>query len=107
MPTQGNVLVQLAPAATTLTDLYRVNPGNQFSLASLFVCNRGGSSTTFRVAVAPNGEVDATKHYLYYDLSITANNTFQFDGLNLRANDVVRVYAGNTSLSFTLSGEEK
>jgi hypothetical protein len=101
------VLGQSAPSATTPTDLYTV-PGSTSAIAStLFVTNRGATATTFRVSVAVGGGATANKDYLYYDISIPSNDTLAVTaGITLATTDVVRVYAGNSNLSFTLFGSE-
>lgn len=100
-------LGQVAPLATTETTLYTVPALTSAVASSLICCNRGATSTTFRVSVAVGGGVTANKDYIYYDLAIPANDTFIATvGLTLAAGDVVRVYAGNANMSFTLSGEE-
>jgi hypothetical protein len=71
------------------------------------VCNRSSVLSTFRVSVAVGGGATANKDYIYYDLPIGANDTFIATvGLTLAATDVVRVYASNTNLSFSLYGSE-
>ena len=102
------VLGQLAPAATTLTAVYTVPAATSVVLSSMIVCNRGATATTFRISIAVAGAADATKQYLYFDVPITKNNTFIATiGATLGATDVVRVYSGNTNLSFTLTGVEE
>lgn len=101
------VLSQTAPSATTLTDSYTVPGATQAAVSSIVVCNRGGTDATFRVSVAVAGATDATKQYLYYDLTIPANDTFIATvGLSLGAADVIRVYASNGNLSFQIFGAE-
>jgi len=101
------VLGQAAPAATTEADLGTVGTGKSWIASTLVVCNRGGAATTFRVSVAAGGGATADKDYLYYDVTIPANDTFCATlGLTLSATDVVRVYAGNANLSFSLFGTE-
>ena len=47
------------------------------------------------------------KHYLAYDAVIAANDTILLTlGITLAATDVVTVYAGTSSLSFSLFGAE-
>ena len=107
MATAYKVLGQSAPSATTETDLYTVPALTQAVCSSIIVCNRGGSSTTFRVSVAAGGGATANADYIYYDVVIPANDTFIATiGLTLEAADVVRVYAGNGNLSFSLYGSE-
>ena len=101
------VLGQVAPAATTLTALYPVPAATSASASSLIVCNRGGSATSFRVSLAIAGAADDPAQYVYYDLTIPANETFIATvGFTLATTDVVRVYAGNGNLSFHLLGVE-
>ena len=101
-------LAQSAPGATTLTDAYTVPALTSVVLSSIIVCNRGATATTFRISIAVAGAVDATKQYLYYDVPLSKNNTFIATiGVTLATTDIVRVYAGNANLSFTLVGVEE
>lgn len=101
------VLGQSAPSATTLTDLYTVPGATSATVSSIIICNRGSSSTTFRVAVAVAGAANEDKQYIYMDIPIPAKDTFIATlGLTLAATDKVRVFAGNANLSFNLYGVE-
>lgn len=101
------VLGQSAPAAVTETDLYAVPRTAQAVVSSLVICNRGAVADTFRVSVSVDAAVTATKDYLYYDLPISANDTFIATvGISLSALDVVRVYSGTGNLSFNLFGTQ-
>lgn len=107
MAVSYKILGQSAPSATTETDLYTVPGSNQAVGSSIIVCNRGGSSTTFRVSCSVAGAATANKDYIYYDVLIAANDTFIATiGITLDTSDKVRVYAGNGNLSFTLVGSE-
>lgn len=100
-------LGQLAPSATTLTALYTVPALTQAAASTLIVCNRGSTTATFRVSVAVNGAADDPSQYIFYDLSITGNDTFAATiGVSLGPADVVRVYASSADLSFSLFGAE-
>lgn len=102
------VLGQQAPGATTPTVLYTVPAATQAVASSLAVCNRGGTATTFRVSVSVGGGATANKDYLYYDTAVPANDTYTATiGVSMGAADVVRVYAGNANLSFSLFGMER
>ena len=104
------ILGQLSPAATVLTDFYTVvsSSGNNEAVSStLVICNRGGTSATFRVSVAVNGAVNAPEQYLFFDTVIAKNSTVTATiGITLGYGDVVRVYSSNTNLSFNLFGVE-
>jgi hypothetical protein len=106
MPQTHKVLGQSNPSATTLTTLYTVPSSTQAIASTLSVANLG-VSTTFRVAVRPSGATIANQHYLVYDASVSANDSFFLTlGISLAATDVVSVYAGTATLAFSLFGVE-
>lgn len=106
MATTYKVLGQSAPAATTNTDLYTVPSATQAVCSTLAVCNLG-ASTSFRVAVRPAGAAIANQHYIVYDNYVNQYDTvFLTLGITLATTDVVTVYAGAATLSFSLFGSE-
>lgn len=106
MPIAYKVLGQSAPSATTNTTLYTAPAATQAVCSTLSVCNRG-ASTTFRVAVRPAGASIADQHYIIYDNFVEQYDTvFLTLGVTLAATDVVTVYAGAATLSFSLFGSE-
>lgn len=106
MATTYKTLGQTAPAATTATTLYTVPASTQAVCSTLAICNRG-VSTTFRVAVRPAGAALADQHYLVYDNYVNQYDTvFLTLGVTLATTDVVTVYAGAATLSFSLFGSE-
>ena len=107
MPTTYRVLGQVSPSSTTETALYTVPSATTAIGSSIIIANRGTSVATFRVSIAVNGAATSNKDYIYYDLPIGANDTFIATiGITLGDTDVVRVYASNTNLSFSLYGSE-
>ena len=107
MATTYKVLGQVAPTANaTLTTLYTV-PGSTSTVAStLVVCNRS-TSTTYRVAVRPANTAIADQHYIVYDNYVEQyDSVFLTLGLTLAATDVVSVYVGANTVSFSLFGSE-
>lgn len=100
------ILGQVSPSATTETDLYVVPDAKGAVVSSIVVCNRS-TSATFRVSVSYSGAATANKDYLYYDLTIAANDTFIFTiGITLSNADEIRVYASSANLSFSCFGAE-
>lgn len=100
------VLGQVAPSANTATTLYTVPAATQTVASTLVICNRG-VSTTFRVAVRPDGATLANQHYIIYDNILNANDSlFLTIGVAIDASDVVEVYAGTANTSFSLFGTE-
>jgi hypothetical protein len=102
------LLAQLIPSAATLTAFYTVPAGSRCTAATFFICNRNAAATTFRIAVAPKGDPDATQHYLYYDSALAGNETKLLEvQLRLTETDVVRVYAPAANVAFSLFGTEE
>jgi len=107
MATTIKVLGQSNPLATTLTNMYTVPVLTEAVGSSIMVCNRSGAATTFRVAVSPGGAGISDEHYIYYDVDINGNDTFAATlGITLQASSIVRVYAADATLSFSLFGQE-
>jgi len=101
------VLGQIAPSATTETDLYTVPAATETILSSLVVANRAATSATYRISVSVNGAATATKDYLVYDAVINANSTTALTlGITIDATDKVRVYGSTANLSFSAFGSE-
>ena len=105
MPLTYKVLAQVNPSATTATTLY-TNPAlTQTVVSSITVCNQAGTGGTYRIAIRPNGETLAAKHYIAFDRTIAANATETHTiGVTLDADDIVTVYASSVSISFNAFG---
>jgi hypothetical protein len=101
------VLGQVNPSATTATTAYTVPSATETVISTITICNTGAYPTTYRIAVRPNGETLATKHYVAYDATIAPQDTVTLTlGITMDAADVVTVYAGHATLSFNLFGSE-
>lgn len=101
------VLGQVATAATTDTTLYTVPASTEAVLSSLVAANRSATPAVIRVAVRPNGEAIANKHYIAYDLALAANAVEAFKlGITLDAADVVTVRASTADVSWSAFGSE-
>jgi hypothetical protein len=106
--TTYKVLGQSAPGATTQTTLYTVPAATTAVISTMFVCNRGASAGTVRIAVRPDGAVLANQHYLYFDTSVPANSTISITtGITLDAADILAVYASTADFSFVAFGSER
>jgi hypothetical protein len=107
MATAYKVLGQVAPSATTETDLYTVPAATQTVVSTLVVANRAATSATYRISVSVDGAATATKDYLVYDATINANSTVALTlGITPDATDKIRVYASTANLSFSAFGSE-
>lgn len=100
------VLAQLAPPASSLTDVYVCGTVGAV-ISSLILCNRGSSVSRVRISVAVNGAADDVSQYVYYDLPIPGNDTFIATiGISLATDDVVRVFVDIDTVSVSIFGVE-
>lgn len=107
MATTYKVLGQSNPAATTNTDLYTTPALTNTVISTLAICNRSGTSTTYRVAIRVAGAAISNEDYIAYDAVAPGNDTVYLTiGIALAATDVVTVYAGAATLSFNAFGSE-
>ena len=107
MPDALKILGQSSGSTGSNVDIYTVPALTSATVSTITVCNRGNTSTSFRVSVALGGEVDATKQYIYYDVPIDAYETFATTiGITLATSDIIRGYAANANLSFNIFGIE-
>lgn len=107
MATTYKVLGQVNPSATTATTLYTVPSSTASVISTITVSNQAASAATFRIAVRPNAETLAAKHYVAYDSTVAANDTTALTlGITLDAADVITVYASTATVSFNAFGSE-
>ena len=105
--TTYKVLGQIAPSATTETDLYVVPASTETIVSSLVVTNRGATSSTYRISISVNGAATATKDYLIYDATMNANSVVALTlGITMDSTDKIRVYSSTADLSFNAFGSE-
>lgn len=103
------VLGQSKPTANTATTLYTVptGSGNYAVVSTLCVSNLTQDATSIRVAVRPAGETLADKHYIIYNVQVSANATQAYTiGITLGATDVVTILDINGKCAFNLFGSE-
>jgi hypothetical protein len=105
------ILGQLAAASQQANTeaVYTVpsTPGTEAVISTITVCNRGTVSTTYRLAVRPDGTAVANQHYIVYDSTVPANDTITLTlGVTMNASDVLGAYAGNANLTFNAFGAE-
>ena len=107
MATTYKVLAQVNPSATTATTAYTVPSATQTVISTITVANLSASAVTYRIAVRPDAETLANKHYIAYDVALAANDTTALTlGLTLDAADVITVYASSANLAFNIYGSE-
>ena len=107
MATTYKVLGQVETAATTNTALYTVPAATQTVVSTLVAVNKDAATCTIRIAVRPDGETLADKHYLVFDTILAAKQTIAFTlGITIDATDVITVYSSNAETSFNAFGSE-
>jgi hypothetical protein len=100
----------ISPTATTNTALYVVPSSIVTSslVSSINVCNRNNASVVFRMAHI-DGAVGAlaVEDYIYYDVTLTAYDTFEITrGITMAPNDTIMVYCDTANVSFIAWGSE-
>lgn len=107
MASTYKVLGQSNPAATTLTTLYTVPAATSTVISTVAICNMSATAAAFRLAVRPAGATLDPKHYINYDTPVAGNDTITLTiGMTLAATDVISIYSGTTTLSFSAFGSE-
>lgn len=107
MASSYKVLGQQAPASTSAT-LYTVPSATETVVSTINACNTSASTTaTIDIAIRPNGDTLATKHYLVKGLSLAAGSTFTYTaGVTLDASDVITVVSSTNDVAFNAFGSE-
>lgn len=102
------ILGQANLTTTSDTDIYTVPASTEAVISTLIVANIGTVATTFNLALRPNGETLADKHYIAQGVPIAANDSTTLTlGMTLDAADVVTAAAGTANaLSFNIFGTE-
>lgn len=108
MATTYKVLGQMAPASASTVALYTVPSGTETVVSSILIANRSDSvAANFRVAVTPDSDTVADKHYIAFDVPVgAADSTILTLGVTLDSTDMVLVYASTDNVSFNLFGME-
>lgn len=101
------VLGQAAPSATSDSDVYTVPSATETVVSTIIVANRANTDGTFRLAVRPDGETIANKHYIAYDTPILANDSITMTvGITMNAADVITAYCSSANMSINVFGTE-
>jgi hypothetical protein len=107
MATSYKVLGQSTPTANTATTLYTVPASTEAVISTINICNAGTAPSIFRIAIRPNGENLATKHYLIYDNTIVPQETITLTlGVTMDATDIFEIYSSRNNVAFNLFGSE-
>lgn len=102
------VLGQANLTTTSDTNIYTVPSATEAVISTLIIANIGTVATTFNLAIRPDGETLADKHYIAQGVPIAANDSTTLTlGMTLDASDVITAAAGTANaLSFNIFGTE-
>jgi hypothetical protein len=110
MATAYKVLGQVAPSATTETQLYPVPSSTSAVVSTITICNQSSSAATYRIAVVKSGGATspaAALSWIVYGATVAASDTTVLTvGITLATGDQLRVYASSANLSFNAFGSE-
>lgn len=91
-------------AAATDTLVYTC-PADTFTVATLSLCNRNGSSVRIRVALGVNA-TPGDAEFIEYDSELTGNSVIERTGIVLSAGQTVIVRSNTINVSAVLVGIE-
>lgn len=103
------VLGQSKPAANTLTTLYTcpTGSGNYAVVSTLVINNISSDGDIVRVAVRPAGAAIEDKHYILYNVPVSATQSQAYTiGITLAQTDVISVFSEGAKCTFNLFGSE-
>ncbi len=100
-------LGQATPSANTATTLYTVPSSTSTVVSAVTICNTNTADVKVRFWVQVAGASDTTKQYVYYDVTLTGNQTLiSVLGIAMATTDVLRVQADTTNVAFSAFGVE-
>lgn len=109
MATSYKTLGQLDLTDATLTTLYTCPASTETVVSTVIIANRAAAADTFRLALRTGGDAISDKHYIAYDVPVSANDSTTLTlGITMEATDVMSVRAGGTAslLSINAFGAE-
>ncbi len=96
-----------AAITTSVTTLYTVPASTRALLKEFSIANTTGAAINVRVFLVPSGGTAGTANAFLYDVSVPANNTLQYNGIEvLNVGDTIRTQAASTGLTIIASGAE-
>jgi len=101
-----NLLGQAA-VTTSYTTIYTVPTNTRTYVKQIDICNTTGGAVTIFVSLVPNAGTASSSNALYYGLSVAANATLSYAGVQvLLPGATIQVKGGSTGLTVTASGGE-
>ena len=102
--TKGTPLARV-PMSTSTAILYTVNPGLQFTLNDIEICNTATTSATFTIYLVPSGGSASTGNALFYNAPIPGNTLVQWTGNQvLTAGGTIQALASAGTVTIMVNG---
>lgn len=96
-----------AAITTGVTTLYTVPASTRALLKEFSIANTTASAINVRVFLVPSAGSAATSNAFLYDVAVPANNTLQYDGVQvMNAGETIQVQAASAGLTITASGAQ-
>lgn len=87
---------------STYATLYTTPASTEAVVSSLVVCNRAGSSATYRVGTDTSAGTPANEEFIVYDATIAANDTVCLTlGITLDPQKYLRVSSSASTVGFS------
>ena len=109
MAYQNIVPTKLGQAAITtgVTTLYTVPASTRTLLKEFSIANTTAAAINARVFLVPSAGSAGTSNAFLYDVSVPANNTLQYNGIEvLNAGDTIQIQAASAGLTIIASGAQ-
>jgi hypothetical protein len=88
-------------------DLYTVPANSSATISTIAITNTGTDGTRYRIAVLPTGESLSAKHFITFDVTLSAKEShYLTDGITLPSSSKIQVSAYGTSTVFNVFGSE-
>ena len=92
---------------TGVTTLYTVPASTRTLLKEFSISNTTAAAINVRVFLVPSAGSAGTANAFLYNVSVPANNTLQYDGVQvMNAGETIQVEAASAGLTITASGAQ-
>lgn len=104
--TTPRIFGQIKPSDTLNESVLYTVPESRQAQVTMYVCNQGGGTEFFRIALVPSGGLVNSFRYVAFDTPLSGNGIFSVAGIGLNSGDSIWVKSSDGNLSFTATGIE-